>query len=424
MKGSLAPYTVGELHIKMNNLITSGRSVAVAVLEDRRRYVAGSDAGFLPDVRVVVGCIAKCLTATLLARYMSTSSLGMRDQVPDVLCLASSSAREVLEGVEFAHLLNHTHGLDDADIDFDAVPRRYDGSIDVDVLCAKLGEAPRLGEPGEIYSYGGTGSWLIAAYLEQQFGCGYLEILRSELLDPLGIMIAPGIEEHGICPAWGGELALSAVDLIKFLRPNLPENGVAAQTGFRLLREGKVAMPGWCPWQHAATCGWNVYGRNWLGHSGNRDGTGIALRFHRSKPLAIAITAKREADCLFALATLFGEVLEEFSGDYVRIPRTLDPDSWNAKDPSRLLGSYENARWRIHIAKSARSGFLRMRVFDRRTLSSGSILDRHLRAAENDVFLAVPHGFDYPFVQFIGGETETMHATYLWNGRQLWRFVG
>lgn len=265
---------------------------------------------------------------------------------------------------------------------------------------------------------------MAAAFLEQRHRCTYLDLLRCDLLGPLGIETDSAVEPRDACPAWGGRLALSAMDLIRFLRLHVAENDGEAPTDVERLRTGGIRMPGWGPWQRGATCGWNLYGNDWLGHNGNRDGTGIALRFHRWEPLAVAVTSPKEADCVFALATLFGDVLEEFSSDYVRIPKLLDAAAQEAKDKARLLGDYENARWRVNVAAAARAGFLRMRVFDRRDPSAGSILDRHLRAAENDVFLAIPPGIDYPFVQFVGEERATGHAKYFWNGRQLWRFAG
>lgn len=417
-------YTTAGLQKRLIEEISSQRSVAVAVCEDGESNFAGSAPGFSWDTPVVVGCIAKCLTGALFAQSIDSLAFGVGDSIADGLRPKSTRAASVLAGVEVGHLLNHTHGFDDSDVDFDAVPRRADGAIHVDALCSRLGDVPRIGEPGEIYSYGGAGSWLVAAFLEQRFGRTYLDLLRRDLFDPLGIEVDSGTDPHDVCPAWGGLLALSAVDLIRFLRLHLSESGRTGEGCLAVLRTGQIGMPGWVPWQQGATCGWNVYGNDWLGHNGNRDGTGIALRFHRSEPLAIAITSPKEADCFFALATLFGDVLEEYSADYVRFPRLLDSDTWDAKDQSRLLGDYENARWRVRIAESSRAGFLRMRVFDRRTISSGSILDRHLRAAENDVFLAVPPGIDYPFAQFVGEEPATGHAKYFWNGRQLWRFAG
>jgi len=424
MEGLSASFTTdAHLHVRLTNEITNRRSVAVALLQGGTTLFGGSDPGFSLETPVVLGCVAKCLTATLLAQAVESSPLVTADRVADVLRAGSAQARTVLAGVEVGHLMNHTHGLDDADVDIDAVPRRADGTIDVDALCSRLAAAPRIGEPGKMYSYGGAGAWLAAAVLEERHGCTYLELLRRDLLDPLGIETDSAVEPRDACPAWGGRLALSAVDLIRFLHPHVGEGVDEAASSLEPLRGGGIGMPGWGPWQRSATRGWNLYGDDWLGHNGNRDGTGIALRFHRTEPLGIVVTSPKEADCFFALATLFGDILEEYSADYVRFPRALDPDAWAGKHRERLLGDYDNARWRVNVAESPRAGFLRLRVFDRRVPLSGSILERHLRAAENDVFFAVPPGIDYPFVQFVGEDPASGHAAYFWNGRQLWRFV-
>lgn len=400
------------------------RNVAACISQDGKDFYLSTDPTFTLETPVVVGCVMKCITSTLLAKCVHRLSLGFRDRVVDHLRVQSKAGRSVLEGLELWQLLNHTHGLDDADIDLDAVPRHPCGRIDIDALCTRIARAPRISTPGLIYSYGGVGSWLVAGILEQRFDSTYFELLKSELLGPLGIDIAADLGPHDVCPAWGGRLALSALDLMQFLRPHLSAPGGAIPEPLGLLRTGEVAMPAWGPWQCAATCGWNVYGLNWLGHNGNRDGTGVALRFHRTQSLAVAVTSSREMDCFFVMARLFGEMLEEFSVDYVGYPRPLGLDEWDARDRSRFLGFYDNARWRIGVTESSRPGFLRMRVFDRRSSSSDSILDRQLRAAERDVFLVVPPGADYPFAQFVGEDAATGHSSYFWNGRQLWRYGG
>ena len=263
---------------------------------------------------------------------------------------------------------------------------------------------------------------MVAGLLEHTKGQRYLELLRRHVSKPWGLEVETTLSARDVCPAWGGALKMSALQLLRFASPHAtsPRNGTC--NPLLWLRTGEIAMPGWSPWQKAATTGWNRYGEDWMGHNGNQDGTGIALRFHRRSQTAIVVTATREQDCFFALARLFGDVLEEFSGDYVSFPKPLPPGALESKDVSRVAGRYENARWRIRVEESPRDGFLRMRVFDRTTASAEPVLNRYIRGADEGVFMSIPQGIDYPFVQFVGAGGEA-HAAFLWNGRQLWRHV-
>ena len=407
--------------------VRSREGLAVAVSREgacRFGAVGGEHGRFGPDTPIVVGCVAKCLTATLVAQAMDAMGFGADDAISDLLDLRSARSRKAVEGITVGHLLNHTHGLDDAMIGIDAVPRRLGGCIDADALCGELAAAERLAEPGACYSYGGTGSWLLASLLEQEYGATYWRILQDWLFAPCGIGRGLALSATDVCPAWGGRLALSATDLVRFLCPHLSGGGstTAADERLGVLREGVVGMPGWLPWHKHASYGWNLYGQQWLGHNGNRDGTGIALRFHRSASLGIVVVSGREADCFQTLARLFGDILEEYAREYVDMPTALDSGERTGEDVLKFAGDYVNARWRVRVEAVPGADHLRMGVFDRTTGSDAAALKRHLRPAGDGVYLTVPAGVDYPFVHFVG-ERHGGHARHLWNGRQLWRSV-
>ena len=406
-----------------NRLLTEldpRHGVAVALYRDGTSELA-ANSSFSPEEAVLVGCIAKCLTATLFAMSMKDAALTLEDPIADALGIRSPGQRRALAGVTTERLLNHTHGLDDADVQTDEVPRRPDATIDVEALCATVTGTPRLARAGSVYSYGGVGSWLVAGLLERRFGCSYLELLERTVFAAAGIDAKGRYRPEDVCPAWGGRLELSVLELYRFLLLHVSD---PVADDVAVLRRGEAPMPGWVPWQRAATCCWNLYGDDWFGHNGNRDGTGIALRFHRGMRVALAVASPREADCFVALPTLFGEVLEEYAPDYVDYPRPLDAAAWAGVDAARFVGRYDNARWRVEVGESRRPGFLRMRVFDRRGPMAEAVLERYLRLAQGDVCLVTPPGNDYPFVQFLGGNGAAGHAEYFWNGRQLWRSAG
>lgn len=416
-----------ELEERLAKECAGRQGVAVAV---RQRgsvlyasYGGGSD--FSAKTPVVVGCIAKCLTATLFANATVDELVGCEDefadvQIGDALPL-SAHRRNVLAGITVEHLLNHTHGLDDSAVEPGTVPRLADGSIDLDVLCEQVLRVPRIAAPGAMYSYGGVGSWLIAGLLERRLKQPYIELLRRyvPVRWPPEPESVPPVQD--VCPAWGGKLRMSALQFLEFVTPHTaPPRAASTENRLHWLRRGEIEMPGWGPWQKAATAGWNRYGSEWLGHNGNQDGTGIAIRFHRRSRTAIVVTAAREQDCFFALARLFGDVLEEFSADYVRFPKPLGAAALKSKDLSEPVGHYANAQCRIEVEEAPAAGCLRMRVYDRTTESVAPVLSRYIKLADQGVFMTIPQGIDYPFVQFVAGNGEG-GASYLWNGRQLWR---
>ena len=426
MDNTVTPYTSSaQLRERLEAECAGRPGVAVALWQQGHTFY-GSHAGgsgFSIDIPIVVGCIAKCLTATLFVNATAGRSVRGEDEIAGLLPLRSGRLRAELQGISIQHLLNHTHGLDDSGIDVESVPRLPNGFIDVEDLCERVTQAPRIAEPGAVYSYGGVGSWLIAGLLERAEEQPYVELLRRHVSEPWDFEIEARLSPRDVCPAWGGTLKMSALQLMKFLTPHATfQAGGLTCNPLRWLRTGDVEMPGWGPWQKAATTGWNRYGEDWLGHNGNQDHTGIALRFHRHSKTAIVVTATREQDCFFALARLFGDVLEEFSGDYVVFPKPIPSEAVESKDLSRVVGRYENARWRIDVDESPKAGYLRMSVYDRMTGSDESVLKRYIRAAEDGVYMTIPQGVDYPFVQFVGVNGEK-HAPFLWNGRQVWRYV-
>ena len=400
-----------------------GVAVAVVQGESRLYASAGGDAGFSRHTPVVVGCLAKCLTAALLAEAAASARIRMHDEIAELIALRSSRVRRTLGGIRVAHLLNHTHGLDGSAIDTERMPRRADGRVDMDVLCAEVAAVPRIAVPGETYSYGGVGYWLAAGLLEQLHQRAYGEVLQDWLRESAGLEMASRLPAGDICPAWGRRLALSAADLLEFLRLQLTKQDEGAPGGLELMRQGRVDMPGWGPWQKAAVSGWNVYGDEWFGHNGNRDHTGIALRFHATEALAIVVTAERETDCFAALGRLFGDVLEEFSRDYVRFPRPVSAQARRSGSGDAVIGCYENAGSRIRIAASQRVGFYRMTVSSRGAVSAPTGAS-YLRPAENGVFMNIPMTADFPFVQFVGNVAIDERPGFLWNGRELWKSVG
>jgi len=61
-------------------------------------------------------------------------------------------------GITLRQLLNSTHGLDDP-LSIEVAYPLVGGYVDLDGMYSRLNAAPRLAEPGEMYSYSGRHLW-------------------------------------------------------------------------------------------------------------------------------------------------------------------------------------------------------------------------------------------------------------------------
>jgi hypothetical protein len=163
-------------------VIASGRSAYAAAGAPKDARPESAEAS---NRQLRTGCVTKLLTATLALRACRDGLLALDDDVASVL-----PAAEPLESITLRHLLEHRHGLDDSALA--SVPRRADGFIAAERLVAALA-GPRLGTPGELYSYSNAGAWLAAAALERASGRRYAALLAD--------LLGRRARQRPLCPA-------------------------------------------------------------------------------------------------------------------------------------------------------------------------------------------------------------------------------
>ncbi|MCC6202811.1 MAG: beta-lactamase family protein [Gammaproteobacteria bacterium] len=341
---------------------------------------------------VRIGCIAKALTATLVAIAASEGRLCLDAPIGAYLPPARIPAK--MSGAARAicvyHLLNHTSGLDHSRLA--GLPRSADGRIDARALLTDLAQSGSIAPPGRLYGYSNVGPWLAAAILETVYRRTYAELLERLLFAPLGIAALSRPEAKRLCPAQGGDLRLSATDLLRIgrwyldgdpARPGLHAHLRALYTRHavplpRLPLGGVQAYPGWVDYG-------NSFGQVGFGD----DGAGL-LRFLPTERTVIAIAAANPQLVHAALATVLRPLLADFRS--VCRLHLLTATEWAAIDPAVYLGVYANARYRLSISLAA-SGLLQVAVHSRQSGTAGvdagpaPYLLRRLRAARNDVFL-------------------------------------
>jgi hypothetical protein len=393
--------TSNALQASIQKQLKTSRGVAVGTYRDGNIEFGSLSETFV-DVSVSVGCIAKCLTASIFA---SKTNIAFDTPVADLLRNATPKSN-LLAGITVEHLLGHTHGLDDSAIGAD-VPRIGDGKIDIDYLIDAVTRPVRRDQPGSTYIYGGAGGWFLASILEQELNANYAYLLFDWLA-------SIGVRKEfnpNVCPSWGWELSLSARELLQIIVQQVSQNN-NAESLKKLRRSVVNSFPGWMPWYSGVTSGWNKFGEQWYGYNSNVDGAGIALRFCVDPAIAIAITANHEADMLAAKNRLFSDLLPETGSGFTTFPKLKR----SPIEVARYIGSYSCARNRIEVSAIDDSSIALEYTVNKN--GTASIVRRKLQPLDNDIFVPIPNIAEMQFIQFC--EEASNGFRYLWNGQNIW----
>jgi len=394
----------------------------LGLLIDGRRMFAGTagatrlDPPVAQNWLVPAACLAKPITATLLAQAISTCDLGWSHEIADVLALAGPQKTK-LAGVTLAHLLNHTHGLDAATAV--PIPRTPEGFVDVDGLCDRIAARP-LSSPGRLYSYSNFGVGLAAAALERLSSQHYSQLIQHSEWWANGRDSQPSqpLPPEHVCPATGNRFGLTVSQWLDLLEAHLADvsgRGDPALTrALTSLRTSPVPLPGWSSSELGACLGWKYYGDDWFGHNSNRTGSSALLRFNPRQRIAVVVEAA-DSSAFIVLAGLFGAALPEVSN--LRPPRLLNPQESAGLHLDRYAGAYVQAQSRLSVGATSQ-GRLYMRVSTQD--SKVQSLECVIRPAEREMFIPETRDTEFPFVQFVA-EGPACASEYVWNGRQLWR---
>lgn len=384
--------TEGLQHRLETQLGKQRDGVAVAVYQRGAIHTAAMN-GYTTDSAVQTGCIAKSLTATLVAIAESEGLLCLGDSVgsgidggamPTVLA-------EHLAQTRLHHLLSHTSGLDHSTLG--NISRRSDGWIDVKSLLDEVAQAGVIAPPGRLFGYSSIGAWIAAGILEHRYGQPYRDVLHERLFAPLGINALSDLSAQSVCPSFGGELRLSADGLMKLAllhlrgdphRPRIDEHLQA------LHRTHPFDLPEMPLGGVRAYPGWFDFG-NGFGHSGHGDASSGVLRFMPAQDAAIVIAAGHPMLAKTTMALLFKESLDE----YRRIG-SLKPqpaEQWARTDPKPYTGTFENAKYRLSLDIAA-NGSLRARAYRKQGECGGEdaepYVKRYFKAMAPGTFIPVP----------------------------------
>lgn len=317
------------------------------------------------DTLFPVGSIAKAYTATLVMQLVDRGQVELDAPIGNWLSDFHPDAP-----VSIRQLLCHASGIDgdlltDFGRDTDAVAQ----------LANAAQAAEQLHPPGAFFSYCNLGYILLGRLLEVVHGATWDEVLRTKLLDPLGlhrtVTLPDDALKHRYAVGEGGRpffprsngpsgttMAASVGDLIRFARMHL--DGGVTEDGVRILSEAavremrtlQIEAPGGGRY-HGWGLGWMLIGQDGaFGHDGGVEGACAFLRIWPNDRRILALMVNR-SNAIGIWRELSGEAAPEaptgsavdvdpdrYVGRYARHGQTIDVSPGDGDLAARLRGDY------------------------------------------------------------------------------------
>lgn len=137
-----------------------------------------------PDTRFRLGSITKQFTAALVLQLVEQGKLKLDGRVSDYL---DGYRKDIGAKITIHHLLSHTSGLPN----YTALPG-FSETISrnpyaVDDFVKKYASGDLEFEPGARFNYSNSGYFLLGAIIEKTTGKSYEQVLKENILDPLGM---------------------------------------------------------------------------------------------------------------------------------------------------------------------------------------------------------------------------------------------
>jgi len=245
-----SPLDTGSLDAAAERAVGGANFQGVALLLDRSgvrwRFASGSiDCASGRAVgegdRFDMGSITKLFTATLILRLSERGEISLDDRLGDLL----NDTPVDKAGISVRDLLFHRSGLRESSGDDETYISR-------DAMLTQEFTKPLLFAPGSNEAYSNVGYSVLAAIIERHYGARYEDVLRRELLTPMGAdsvgyRHAPA-EGADACGTWDERRYGSVRDYFEVEEPswNLVGNGGLLTTPedlarwFQDLIEGRI----------------------------------------------------------------------------------------------------------------------------------------------------------------------------------------
>jgi CubicO group peptidase (beta-lactamase class C family) len=251
-----------------------------------------------PDTRFRLGSITKQFTATLVLRQVEQGRIRLDGTLSEYL---PDYRKDTGAKVKVHHLLTHTSGIPSYTDRPSFFPEVSRDPYPVDEFVKKFCSGDLEFEPGSKFHYDNSGYFLLGAVLEKVTGKTYEQLLREEILDPLGMKDTGYDRGETILPrrAAAYEKDLGGYRNAAYLDMSLPYAAGALYSTVEDLYRWDQALYGtavlseaskekmFAPFLEGYAYGWNVRtipagepeaGKKEIGHGGGINGFNTLIR--------------------------------------------------------------------------------------------------------------------------------------------------
>jgi CubicO group peptidase (beta-lactamase class C family) len=336
-----------------------------------------------PQTLFQIGSITKVYTAALVARFVERGELDLDEPVRTYLPEFQVADDTATETVTLRHLLSHSSGIDGDH--FEDTGRGDDVLEKYVASCSKLEQQFPV---GATMSYCNAGFGMIGRVLEKVSGKVWDQVLREELLTPLGLEHTVTLPEEALrfntacghvgepgslklTPQWGiprssgpaGLINATAEDVVRYAQVFL--RGGETVGGERWLKESTVAsmlepqveVPNPYTLGSHWAVGWILYrndDRVVYGHDGSTLGQGAFLRMVPDRGVAVSLLTNGGGIGDLGDA-LLRDVLRQTAD--VELPARVEPvDGASGGDRSTQIGTYVRAASTMKFEEKGESG--------------------------------------------------------------------
>lgn len=256
----------------------------------------GADRPVTETTPFLIGSASKPFTANVVMQLVDEGSLALDEPALTYISDLVTSPPDGFDEVTIRQLLTHTAGLGT----FVGLPGTVAVHASDDALERRVADMlshPMVAAPGERYEYANAGYAVLAAIVEQVTGQRFDEVLREQILDPLGMDDTFARDDHPTAARlarghrqWFGRwqpadlpfdragvaygyLGSTASDLATFLHAHFDDDAPAIPASADEIANGPTVPSGWdLPLEANQGLGWMVdelAGHRVVSHAGS-----------------------------------------------------------------------------------------------------------------------------------------------------------
>jgi CubicO group peptidase (beta-lactamase class C family) len=353
--------------------------IALGVLEvdgSTRVMTAGSAGGAVPiSAKTVfeIGSINKTFTGTLLADMVAKKEVALDDPIskylPKGVTAPSRNGREIT----LLDLATHRSGLPRLpDNHTPADPQNPYADYTVEKLYAFLSKHQLRRDPGAENEYSNLGFGLLGHVLARAAGTSYQNLVRTRILQPLGMTMtgwalegalgqamAKGYAKEQVVPYWfateaiegAGGLRSNLADMMKYLRAQVGPPRTSLERAMRAAHTERAALSA----TGAIGLGWQVAkseGRTFVIHGGGTGGFSTYIGFDPDKRVG------------FVMLTNTTAFRDDIGMDFLRrgLPLAIPEVKLTRAQLQPYVGTYEVAAGREMVVRMEPDGTLTIQV--------------------------------------------------------------